>query len=303
MNSQLSLRHFLLALAVVFIWGTNFVAIKIILAVLPPLLLGALRFSLVVFPFIFFIKRPSVSWLNLASYGILIGAGQFGLLLIAMRGHITPGLASLIVQAQVFFTIGMSMIFTGERMKTYQWPALFLSVAGLVVIGFHTDADTSVLGIVLTLLGAASWAGGNIVSKRASRGGTGSINMLAYVVWSSPYAAVCLFALAYFFEGHQEMIGALRQADAKIWGLVVWQSAANSLFGYAVWARLLSKYPSSAVTPMALLVPVFGMSASSLWLHEAMPLWKLVAALMVIAGLAINLLWPKISERISCARS
>ena len=94
--------HLLLALAVMAVWGTNFVVIKQALAHLPPLTLAALRFAFAFLPFALFFKRPAVSWANLAAYGVLIGAGQFGLLFTAMRSDITPGLASLVVQVQVF---------------------------------------------------------------------------------------------------------------------------------------------------------------------------------------------------------
>ena len=116
-NTPLPLRHFLLALAVVAVWGTNFVVIRVGLNHLPPLLFATLRFCLVLLPMAFFVKRPKVSWANLAAYGVLIGAGQFGLLFVAMKGHISPGLASLVVQTQVFFTIGMAMRISKERVR------------------------------------------------------------------------------------------------------------------------------------------------------------------------------------------
>ena len=292
-HSHLTLRHFSLALAVVFIWGTNFVVIKEVLHVLPPLLFATLRFTFVFFPAIFFIKKPPVAWGNLAAYGVLIGAGQFGLLFLAMKGHITPGLASLVVQLQVFFTIGLSMAMTGERMKAYQIPALLLAVAGIVVICVHTNASTSVLGLALVIAAGFSWAVGNMVSKLAAQNGK-KINMLAYIVWSAPFAALCLAGLTIFFEGAAAIRAGLVSTGFAEWLAIAWQATGNSLFGYAVWAWLLSRYPASAVTPMALLVPVFGMGASALWLHEPMPAWKLEAGVMVIAGLAVNLFWPRL---------
>ena len=124
----MSLTDGLLALLVMAVWGTNFVVIKFALGVLPPLLFAALRFLLVVFPAIFFLKRPAVPLWHLAAYGVLIGAGQFGLLYIAMTGFISPGLASLVLQTQVVFTIGLSMIFTGERIRAYQIGAVLLEI-------------------------------------------------------------------------------------------------------------------------------------------------------------------------------
>ena len=86
--------HFLLAVAVMAVWGTNFVFIKVALEDLPPLFLATLRFSLAFMPAALFLKRPQAPWRNIAQYGVLIGVGQFGLLFLAMKNDITPGLAS-----------------------------------------------------------------------------------------------------------------------------------------------------------------------------------------------------------------
>src|SRR5689334_18585297 len=137
MNASLPPRHFLLALAVVAVWGSNFVVIKLALAHLPPLLFAALRFALALLPAAFFVPRPAAGWRNLAAYGVFIGVGQFGLLYLAMRSQISPGLASLVIQMQVFFTIGLSMRLTGERLRSLQWLALALAVAGIALIAAH----------------------------------------------------------------------------------------------------------------------------------------------------------------------
>lgn len=289
MRSTLPLRHFLLALAVVAVWGSNFVVIKIALSHLPPLLFAALRFTLALVPAMFFLPRPNVRLGNLAAYGLLIGVGQFGLLYLAMNGHISPGIASLVVQVQVFFTIGLSMRMTGERVQWFQWCALLLASAGIATIALHTDGSTTVLGLGLVLLAAASWAGGNIAAKQGSPS-----NMLSYVVWSSAFAVPPLFALSFAVEGTERIAAGLRDADLATWAAVAWQAWGNTLFGYAAWGWLLARHPAATITPMALLVPVFGMGASAWFLQEPLPAWKLIAAALVIGGLAINLLWPKI---------
>ncbi|MCK6413971.1 MAG: EamA family transporter [Burkholderiaceae bacterium] len=287
MHPSLSLRHFLLGLGVVAVWGTNFAVIKLALAQMPPLLFATLRFVAVILPAIFLVARPAVPWRNLASYGLLIGVGQFGLMFIAMNGHISPGLASLVVQTQVFFTIGLAMWLSGERAHPVQGVSLALAAGGIGVILLHTDGSATPLGLVLMLLAALSWAGGNIVSRQAGR-----VNMLAYVVWSSAFAVPPLVVLTLWQEGWTPVRTALEHADAAAWAAVAWQAVGNSLFGYAAWGWLLARYPAATVTPMALLVPVFGMGASAFWLGESLPGWKLLAAALVMGGLALNLLWP-----------
>ena len=132
-------RHLLLAVAVVAVWGINFTVIKVALGDFPPLMFAALRFTLAFLPAAFFLKRPAVPIGTLAAYGVFIGAGQFGLLYVAMKSDISPGMASLVLQTQVFFTIGLSMALAGERVKAYQVAALALAVAGIAVIGANTE--------------------------------------------------------------------------------------------------------------------------------------------------------------------
>jgi len=282
-------RHFLLALAVVCVWGSNFVVIKLALADLPPLLFATLRFVLALLPAMFFLRRPTVAWNNLALYGLLIGVGQFGSLYVAINGHISPGIASLVIQVQVFFTIGMSIWLSGERVRVFQWLALLLATLGIAVILGHTDGATTVAGVTLVLIAALSWAGGNMAAKHGN-----PANMLAYVVWSSAYAIAPLLVLSLLVEGRNADLAGLRQATWGTWAAVAWQAWGNTLFGYAVWGWLLARHPAATVTPLALLVPVFGMGASAGLLNEPLPVWKLAAAALVISGLALNLLWPRL---------
>jgi O-acetylserine/cysteine efflux transporter len=284
--------HALLALAVVAVWGSNFVVIKTALAQLPPLLFAALRFIFAVMPAIFFLKRPPVPWLHLAMYGVLIGAGQFGVLYVAMNGHISPGLASLVVQTQVFFTIVLSIWLERECVQPVQWIGLALAAVGIFVIARHTDGSTTVLGVTLVLFAALSWAGGNMVARRS-----GQVNMLSYVVWASIFSVPPLLLLSVMFEGVPVIVQSLQDADVYAWMSVLWQSLGNTLFGYVAWGWLLARHPAATVAPTALLVPVFGMATSAWWLGESLPAWKLLAAALVLSGLAINILWPKLRAR------
>ena len=281
------LSHLLLALAVVFVWGTNFVVIKWGLDELPPFLFAALRFTMCVVPWIFFVRRPEVSWAKLAAFGVLLGAGQFGLLFLAMQHDVTPGLASLIIQTQVFITIGMVMALHGERVGLPQVLAMTLAIAGIALIGWHAVSDGAAvtpLGLVLVLCAAASWSGANVVVRSA-----GKVNPLAFIVWASPFSLPPLFALAFLVHGPDAIGHALQSATWVSWAAVAWQAIGNTLFGYAVWNWLLARHPAATVAPSALLVPVFGMTSSAWLLGEPLQSWKLVAAALVIGGLALNL--------------
>lgn len=289
MSHDVSWSHLLLALSVVAIWGTNFVVIRWGLDGLPPFLFATLRFALSALPWLLFIRRPAVPWRKLAAFGVLLGVGQFGLLYLAIQGRITPGLASLVVQMQVFFTIGLSLALLGERVRRYQVAGMALAVAGLGLIAAHLEATLTAAGLALVLAAAFFWACANMVAKSAGR-----VDMLAFMVWSSLFAVPPLLALSWWLEGPALIADSLTAASVGVWASVLWQAIGNSLYGYGVWNWLLARHPAATVAPLALLVPVFGMGASTALLGEPLPPWKLGAGALVMGGLAVIVLWPRL---------
>ena len=289
----MSYSHLLLAWSVVFIWGTNFVVIRWGLDGLPPLLFATLRFAFSALPWLLFIPRPAVPWYKLALFGVLLG-GQFALMFLAIRADISPGLASLVIQVQVFFTIGLSLLMLGERVRGYQLVGLLLGVAGLAVIASHIDATLTPKGIGLMVTAALFWASANMVVKTVGR-----VDMLGFMVWTCVFAVPPLLALSWWVEGPTLMLSSVQQASATVWACVLWQAVGNSLYGYGAWNWLLARHPAATVTPLALLVPVFGMGASALSLGESLPGWKLGAAALVLCGLAVIVLWPRWRARLS----
>jgi O-acetylserine/cysteine efflux transporter len=284
----------LLALAIVAVWGTNFVVIKISLDSFPPFLFAALRYLFAFLPIVFFVPKPKVSWGNLCIYGLATGVGQFGVMYFAIDGRISPGLASLVIQTQVFFTIGFAMFFAKEGLSLYQAVAVAVAMTGLAIIALHTDATTTFLGLALVVFAGFSWGVANTVSRRA-----GAINMLSYVVWASAFSIPPLLVVSLVFEGSATHLwGLTLAAPIGAWVGVLWQSWANTLFGYAAWGWLLSKHPAAVVAPAPLLVPIFGMGASAFFLGEALPAWKIMAAGLVIAGLMVNLFWPSLQTQL-----
>ena len=280
---RLPVAHLFLALVVMFIWGTNFVIAKLALAQFPPFLLAAIRFFLVVVPAIVFTRYPTVKLWKLAAYGLLMGIGQFGALYVALNGMISPGLASLVIQSQVFFTIVLSAAFFSERVSALQLLAIALSLAGFVVIGEVGGGQATIQGVVLVFFAGFSWACANILLKGAPRD-----QMIAFVVWASVFAVPPLIVISLVTEGRAAIWHAIQNANIAGWVAAVWQAIGNNLFGFAAWGWLLARHPAPVITPAALLVPVFGILASAIWLGEPLEAWKLAAAALVIGGLFLN---------------
>lgn len=281
------LPHLLLGVLITAIWGTNFIVIKFGLGYFPPFLFAALRFAGSTLPWIALVPRPPMPWRPLVLFGLFLGAGQFGLLFLAMRHDISPGLASLLMQSQAFFTPLMAALLFGERIRPTQLLAILIALVGVGIIGVHTlaRADTTVTlrGFALLMAAALSWSCANLVVKRAGR-----VDMLGFMVWSSGFAVPPLLALHALTTPAAALWQPLLVAPPLAWLVVAWQAVGNTLIGFGVWNWLLLRYQSATVTPLSLLVPVFGMSAAAWLVGESLPPWKLVAGVFVITGLALN---------------
>ena len=289
----MSVSHVLQALLVVLIWGVNFVVIRWGLNEVPPFLLAAARFSLVVFPAIFFIKKPNVPWRWLIAYGWFNSFGQFALLFWAMKVGMPAGLASVVHQAQVFFTLIFSVLILQQRTQVTQWLGLMIAVMGLALIAYGKNAGTPVgmqmtsLGLVLNLLGAASWAIGNVVVSAMRRAGI-QPEPFGLVIWSSLIPIVPFLLISGLFERHVY----------PDWQAISWHSIVSALYlawaatllGYGLWSRLLSQYEPNRVAPFTLLVPVVGLLTAWLVLGERLNQWQLWGSACLLIGLAVNVL-------------
>lgn len=285
----MSPRHSGLALLVAVLWGANFVAIDLGLhpggATMPPLLFVAMRFTLVVFPCIFFIRKPDVSWKAIIGVGLLMSAGQFGLLYLAMALGMPAGLASLVLQAQVLLTVLLAAGILAERPTRRQLAGVVLGIAGLAVVAVGRSLVAPVLPLLIVLAAALSWAGGNIVARKAK-----AASGLGLVVWSGAVVPVPLAGLSLLVDGPAAVTGALLGLHPMTMLSALYTAVFGSLVGYGIWNRLLGLYPSSAVVPFTLLVPVVGMTTAWLVLSEVPSAAEVAGGLLLLAGVAIAVL-------------
>lgn len=281
----MSVRDLLLASLLITVWSSNFVVAPIGLRLVPPFTLATLRFAFAAVPAIFLVRRPRVSWARLASFGALFGVGQFGLLFLGIREGLAPSLAALILQMQVFFTAGFAAVFFGERVRLHSLFALGLAAAGLVLIGFKGETSAPATGVLLALLAALSWALCNMIGRQVDRA-----EMPAFIIWSSLLAIPPLLVATFWIEGPARLVSVILHPGAEIIAIVVWQSCANTIWGYTVWNRLLARYSAAQVAPLSLPVPIIAGLLSSLILGEPIFAWKIEACALVLAGLGVNLL-------------
>ncbi|MEQ4566366.1 EamA family transporter [Paenarthrobacter sp. CAP02] len=285
----MNFRHSALAVLVAVLWGINFVAIDLGLHAngrdVPPLLFVAMRFLLVVFPFILFIRKPDVGWKAIVGVGLFMSAGQFGLLYLGMALGMPAGLASLVLQAQVLFTILLASRFLGERPSRRQLAGVVLGIAGLAVVALGRSAVAPVLPLMIVLAAALSWAVGNVVARH-SKAKSG----LGLVVWSGAVVPVPLAGLSLVVDGPDTVWATLLDLQAATILSAIYTAVFASLVGYGIWNRLLSLYPSSDVVPFTLLVPVVGMTAAWLVLNEVPTPAEILGGLILLLGVATAVL-------------
>lgn len=261
----MNLRDSLLAAAVAVIWGFNFIVIDWGMHDVPPLLFAAIRFTAVLFPAIFLIKRPDAPWRIVLGVGAFMSLGQFGFLYVSMDAGMSPGLAALVLQAQVIFTIVIAAGWLREIPTGLQVAGVALGSIGLVVVGIGRGGHVPATALMLCLLAALSWGIGNVISRASGiKGG------LSLTIWSALVVPVPLLILSLTINGPGAVGDALAGFGWQALVSTLYTAVLSSIVGYAIFNSLLSRYASSMVVPWVLLAPVVAM-ASAWWLLDQRP--------------------------------
>lgn len=287
----MSVKDRLLALFVVVAWGLNFVVIKVGLHGMPPFLLAGLRFALVMFPAILFVKPPKIPIRWMMAYGITISFGQFAFLFTAIKLGMPAGLASLVLQTQAFFSILLGALLLAEKLKWNHIAGMMIASIGMFMLasvgmGGQTTAGITLTTMMLTLAAALSWGLGNITNKVIMR--DNDVSIMSLVVWSTPVPVVLFFICSWLFEGQALLIDSLVNIQGETILALVYLAFVASIMGYGIWGSLLSRYETWRVAPLTLLVPVVGILSAVWILGERRSPQQMVGALVVIAGLLVN---------------
>ncbi|WP_116339937.1 O-acetylserine/cysteine exporter [Enterobacter cloacae] len=279
----------LLALLVVVVWGLNFVVIKLGLHNMPPLMLAGLRFMLVAFPALFFVARPKIPLKLLLGYGLTISFGQFAFLFCAIKFGMPAGLASLVLQAQAFFTIILGAFVFGERLQGKQLVGIALAVFGVLVLieASLNGQDVALLGFMLTLAAGLSWACGNIFNKLIMQH-EARPQVMSLVVWSALIPIIPFMAASFILDGPEVMLNSLVDIDLTTILSLIYLAFVATIVGYGIWGSLLGRYETWRVAPLSLLVPVVGLASAAILLDETLSALQLLGAVLIMAGLYIN---------------
>ncbi|MGZ0716498.1 EamA family transporter [Pseudomonas palleroniana] len=277
-------KHLALALLVTFVWGLNFPITKLGLRTIDPFVLTGIRFALAALPWVFFIHRPAVKFRYVAAYGVIFGLGMWGMINYGIQVGVSPGIASLIIQLSVFFTLGWGYLLFKENIRRVQWIGALLTLIGLAGILFTQQGEHAVVGVLLIVFSALAWSLGNVIIKLS-----GVKEIFSFMVWASLFPPIPLFLMGGWLQGSTAFAHLAASLDLTAVASILFQVYLATHFAYWGWNSLLKTYPVSTVAPLSLLIPVFGITSSMLILDERIATPELIFIAVIIIGLAVGL--------------
>ena len=295
----LSGRELAAALAIVIIWGVNFVAMKFGLRDFTPFQLGAGRYLAAALPLVLLLRPPRLHWKWVLMYGLFQGVGQFGFLFWALQVGMTASLASVLMQTQVFFTALFGFVLLRERASRPLQAGLLLAALGLACFGMSylapgAGSATTALGFGLNLGSAAMWAASNIVARKAQQASAG-FDPLAFVVWASTVPVLPFVLLSLWLDPVASRANWTNAAWSS-WAAIAFLGWIATVAAYGMWTGLLKRHPANRVAPFSLGVPVIGLTAGMLVLDESVTSWQWGGIVLVVAALACVLLGPRFTR-------
>ena len=251
-----------------------------------------------------FIKPPKVHWRWVVLFGLLQGVGQFGFLFTALKVGMTASLASVILQTQVFLTAVWTWILLREKPGRPLVAGMGIAALGLGCLLINElrsngTGGTSLLGLLLVVCAATSWACSNVVVRLAQKENAG-YDPVAFITWSSLMPIVPFIALSAWFDGGVEQwlhASTWQQIPWLAWASIAYLGWVATTLGYGLWTKLIQRYSANRVAPFSLCVPVIGLTTGMLALGETVAPWQWAGAALVVLALVVVIWGGKLAAR------
>ncbi|NVD08759.1 hypothetical protein FCU94_18075 [Vibrio sp. JPW-9-11-11] len=271
-----------LAVLVMAIWGFNFSMIKMGITQVHPLLATAARFSLAVLPALFFIRRPSVAWRYLISYGIVFGVGIWGMASWSILAGLSSGMSSVLLSSNALISMAVGVFIHKEMASKRKVTGAITALVALLILASATNGNITPQGLVFIMIAASCWTIMGMIVKVSK-----TTQAFAFNVWGMLFAPVPLVLFAVSLHGPNIVTHAFDVWDTSTTIAVVFQAYPTTLFGYWVWNRLLIRYPLSMTAPLTLLVPVFALISGYLMYDEVLRVAQIVGCTLFLIGIGL----------------
>jgi len=289
--------------AVCFLWGTTYLAIRVGLETLPPLLFAGMRFltaGVLLFLFVRFVRRARLpkgrEWLDQAVVGLmLLGIGN-GMVVLAEQ-WVPSGAAALLVATSPFWVVGLERILpTGERASLRAIIGLVLGFVGLVLLVAPHLSGTSLngyylLGAAAIQFGCLSWSGGSVYSKHHSTG----ISPFMAAAIQMLIAGVALTVIGTVLGEWRTLHFSARSFSAFLYLIVFGSIVAFGSYTYAI-----QKLPLSIVSMYSYINPVIAVLLGWLILSEPLGVRVIIAMTIILAAVALVKTAPRRVPEVLC---
>ena len=280
-------RPALIALVALFslLWSSAFVAGKVAVQELSPIMTLVLRFGIslaIMLPFC--LMRPALLFdrqtiATASLLGVLNNAVYLGFTFSALA-FISPALVVVIVSCAPFITTLVTAVLRIERFSALKTLGIVLGFAGVVVITGVNVSRTDLLGMALAFAGTIAFACATVLFRDTSRG----LPVLQVNFWQSAAGAVALLPVL-FLQGAQ--IPALSMPTVLA---LVYLAVVATIGGMALWLILIRMSGATTASSYHLLNPVFGVLLSFAVFGTAMKPTDFIGAAIIAAGLALTML-------------
>lgn len=275
------------AVAVPLLWGYQFVVIKVGVLEFPPLFFLALRFLAIALLLIPFVKRPTRQQFGpVAAISVFLGGLNFGLFYVGL-GLGSGSMSAIAYQLATPFTVLLAWPLLAERPSVMTSAGVALAFVGVIVLAAGPGLSGSALPLLLVIGAAFAFAVSNILTKRY-----GPFDPLMLMGWSSLFTVPQVILMSLLLEHGQ--LSSLVTADERGWLALAYTIFIGGIVGFGLWFWLIARCSMSLVAPFGLLLPVFAVISSVLFLGDSMTPKLIAGGLLAISGVAITQIRPSV---------
>ncbi len=265
-------------LTVYLVWGSTYLAIRVGVETMPPLLMAAARnlaAGLIMFPLAMRVRRKGArtaatarvrpsrrEWLGCAIVGVLL-LGANGAVGIGER-TVPSGLAALLVATVPLWLLGIDAALNHARLGLAQLAGLALGLAGVALLSGLGDRSggVSAVGVIVILAAAVAWALGTIMARR--------VTLPSSPALASDMQLLCGGAALLAFGAAAGEFGGLRlaQISGRSWLALGYLIVAGSIVAFSAYGIAIRTLPTATVATYAYVNPVIAVLLGALILNE-----------------------------------
>ena len=269
----------MIAVAIGFVWGMGLVVAKAAIDHFPPILLMALRFTLVASLLVWFVKPPWASLPRILGASVCAIVIQYSMIYTGLKG-LEASTVALLFQLAVPFAALLSFLVLNERLGLRRALGIVVAIVGIICLTGEPKIQDAWPYALLVVEGAFMFAFGQVLLK-----GLSHVGGYKLVTWIAVCSAPQLFLASWIFEHDQ--LDAIRNASNAVWFAVFYMAVIMTAVGYGLWYRLLRRYELNQVVPFLLIEPLAAVLGGVLFLGEQLTVIIVVGGIVIISGVAV----------------